>query len=73
MTTPCHSLDAGPWHVRHRRIDRLGAWPFALPDRCQRCGRGLRYVYLLQNRDGERVGVGEQCARRLLEEVRARA
>ncbi len=65
MTGQRHSPEAGPWRVRHARIDRRGAWPFPLPDCCQRCGRGLRYVVVLENPGGERLAVGKQCARRL--------
>ena len=70
MTTTCHSLDAGPWHVRHPRIDRLGAWPFPLPEHCQHCGHPLRYLTVLENGDSERLYVGGTCARRLLREGR---
>jgi hypothetical protein len=40
---------------------------FDTVERCQRCGRQLRYVDLLRNSARERLAVGRQCSRRLRE------
>jgi len=54
------------WRLR-RRVDLSKASPYLVPDRCERCVRGLRYVDLLENMEGERLAVGRQCSRRLRE------
>jgi hypothetical protein len=38
---------------------------FPVPSRCQRCGRRMRFVCVLENREGQRLAVGKQCARQL--------
>ncbi len=50
-----------------RRIDLTRPTTFIAPERCERCGRALRYVDLLENDNGERLAVGRQCGRRLRE------
>jgi hypothetical protein len=59
-------LNAG-WHLT-RRVDLAKPLPPPILDvtnRCQRCGRALRYVDLLEDQEGVRLAVGRLCSRRL--------
>jgi hypothetical protein len=47
------------------RLDLAKPWPFPIPERCQRCGRRLRFVDVLENLEGERLAVGKACSRRM--------
>ena len=53
-----------------RRVDRTKPLPATITEvssHCQRCGRGLRHVDLLESADGVRLAAGKQCSKRLRE------